>query len=438
VSRLPNRLPVIKYLGSKRLLIPYIEGIVATLPGTRPPHTAPPPRHSPARGSAKASQDGKPVRAVARREPKRLPGKSGVRTACDLFAGTTRVGQALKRMGLSVISNDTACYSEVFGRCYIEADATRIAVSEVKEVLRELGSLPARAGYFTETFCIRSRFFQPANGARIDAVREGIDEMNLAEPMRSIALTSLIEAADRVDSTTGLQMAYLKEWAPRSGQPLELRVPKLIPGTGQVFREDASELVKRLPPVDLLYLDPPYNQHSYFSNYHIWVSLVRNDRPEVYGKARKRVDCRTTKSRYNFRKGCLSALADVVRQARARFLIVSFNDEGFVPRDELEAVLSERGEVVRLDIPYKRYVGAQIGIYNPKGERVGEVSHLTNTEHLFVVGEGVTDLASQWDFVPARTSQEPSPSLKPWIGKGLKPLAGPGCLTRQGGVDSGG
>lgn len=388
---------MIKYLGSKRLLIPYIQGIVATLPGTRPPHTAAPPYHSPARGGRS--------QAAAGHERHSLP---GVRTACDLFAGTTRVGQALKRMGLSVISNDTACYSEVFGRCYIEADATRIAVSEVKEVLRELGSLPPGAGYFTETFCIRAKFFQPANGARIDAVREGIDEMNLAEPIRSIALTSLIEAADRVDSTTGLQMAYLKEWAPRSGQPLELRLPILIPGAGRVLREDASELVKRLPPVDLLYLDPPYNQHSYFSNYHIWITLVRNDRPEVYGKARKRVDCRTTKSRYNSRKECLSALADVVRQARARFLIVSFNDEGFVPRDELEALLSERGEVVRLDIPYKRYVGAQIGIYNPKGERVGEVSHLTNTEHLFVVGEGVTDLASQWAFVAPLTPALPA------------------------------
>ena len=355
---------MIKYLGSKRLLIPYIQGVVATLPG--------------------------------------------VRTACDLFAGTTRVGQALKRMGLRVISNDTACYSEVFGRCYIEADAARIATAEVKEVLRELGSLPPRADYFTETFCIRSRFFQPANGARIDASREGIDRVNLAEPLRSIALTSLIEAADRVDSTTGLQMAYLKEWAPRSYRPLELRVPELIPGTGQVFREDANELIKRLPPVDLLYLDPPYNQHSYFANYHIWVSLVENDKPAAYGKARKRLDCRSTKSRYNFRRECLNALAEVVCQAQARFLIVSFNDEGFVRREELEELLSERGEVVRLDIPYKRYVGAQIGIYNPRGERVGEVSHLTNTEHLFVAGEGVTDMASRWDSVPARTSRQAS------------------------------
>ncbi len=344
---------MIKYLGSKRLLLPCIESIVAALPT--------------------------------------------VGSVCDLFAGTTRVGQALKRMGLHVISNDTAAYSQAFGRCYIEADADRIDLSEVQEILDGLASLPPRAGYFTETFCVRSRFFQPDNGERIDAIRAGIEDMALDEPLRSIVLTSLTEAADRVDSTVGLQMAYLKEWAPRSHNPLGLRVPELLPGTGQVFREDANQLVRRLPAVDLLYLDPPYNQHSYFSNYHIWETLVRNDEPEVYGKACKRIDCRTTKSRYNSRRECFKALADVVRNAQARYILVSFSDEGFVASEDLEALLGERGEVVRFDIPHKRYVGAQIGIYNPNGERVGEVSHLENTEHLFLVGEGVGELARGWE-----------------------------------------
>lgn len=344
---------MIKYIGSKRRIIAHIARVVAALPG--------------------------------------------VETACDLFAGTTRVGQALRQMGLFVTSNDNASYAEVFGRCYIEADADRIDVSEVQEVLDQLTSLPPKAGYFTETFCVRSSFFQPDNGRRVDAIRAGIDEMALDEPLRSIVLTSLIEAADRVDSTVGLQMAYLKEWARRSHNPLELRVPELVPGTGEVHRRDANELIGELPEVDLLYLDPPYNQHSYFSNYHIWETLVRNDEPEVYGKACKRIDCRTTKSRYNSRRTCFEALADVIRAARARYILVSFSDEGFVASEDLEALLGERGEVVRLDIPHKRYVGAQIGIYNPNGERVGEVSHLENTEHLFLVGEGVGELARGWE-----------------------------------------
>jgi adenine-specific DNA-methyltransferase len=324
-----------------------------------------------------------------------------VQVACDLFAGTTRVGQALKQLGIHVVSNDLAAYSEVLGRCYVEADADAVSADEVEQLLAELGALPPESGYFTDTFCVRSRFFKPENGRRIDAIRRGIDRLDLDEPLRSIALVSLMEAADRVDSTTGLQMAYLKRWAPRAHRPLELRAPVLLVGTGTVFRADGNALVRRLPEVDLLYLDPPYNQHSYLANYHIWETLVRNDAPETYGKACKRLDCRSRKSLYNSRSACFDALADVVRSARARFLVVSFSNEGFIGREELEELLTERGEVVRLDIPYRRYVGAQIGIHNLRGERVGRVSHLKNVEHLFVAGDGVADLMHQSHAVGA-------------------------------------
>ncbi len=352
---------MIKYIGSKRTLVPAILEVVRGFPQAR--------------------------------------------SVLDLFSGTSRVGHALKAAGYRVLANDHNAYAATLARCYVQADAEDV-LDAARTLVRELNALKGSPGWFTETYCLKSRFFQPKNGERIDAIREAIARRGLDPELEAVMLVSLMEAADRVDSTTGLQMAYLKEWAPRSGQPLELRVPELIPGPGQVFREDANELIKRLPPVDLLYLDPPYNQHSYFSNYHIWVTLVENDKPAAYGKARKRADCRSTKSRYNFRRECLNALAEVVRHARARFLIVSFSDEGFVRREELEELLSERGEVVRLDIPYKRYVGAQIGIYNPRGERVGQVSHLTNTEHLFVAGEGVADLANGWEFVTTSACQE--------------------------------
>ena len=77
-----------------------------------------------------------------------------------------------------------------------------------------------RRGYFTEVFCERARYLRPENGARVDAIRDAIEERYLASPLYPILLTSLLEAADRVDSTTGLQMAYLKQWAPRCRQPL--------------------------------------------------------------------------------------------------------------------------------------------------------------------------------------------------------------------------
>ena len=117
-------------------------------------------------------------------------------------------------------------------------DSVRVA-----GVAREGDQLPGREGYFTETFCRRSRFFTPENGARIDVIRDVIATDHAGTWLEPLLLTSLIEAADRVDSTTGVQMAYLKQWAPRAHQRLALRTPALLRGSGSAIRGDAIDLV---------------------------------------------------------------------------------------------------------------------------------------------------------------------------------------------------
>ena len=337
---------MIKYIGSKRTLVPRILAY------------------------AKAIRD-----------------RTGAGSFSDVFTGTTRVAQALKRAHFQVTANDLASYSEVLAIAYIEADANLHRGPLTAAKLGHLNALPGRDGYFTQTFCVDSRYFQPGNGRRIDAIREEIDRISDDRVEHAILLTSLLEAADRVDSTTGLQMAYLKEWAPRSFNAMELRMPLLIPGPGTALRVDANALAAAMAPVDIAYLDPPYNQHSYFSNYHIWETLVRNDSPEPYGVARKRIDCRVTKSAYNAKARSWASFESLVRTIPAKHVIVSFSNEGYFAHDDLVALLeSTFGEVEAVPVDFRRYVGAQIGIHNPKGEKVGTVSHLTNREYLFVAG----------------------------------------------------
>lgn len=333
---------MIKYLGSKRLLVPAIRAAARALPG--------------------------------------------VRTAADLFSGTTRVSRGLKEEGLFVHANDAASYSEILARCYIETDGGACDLSRIERLLAHLQSLPPRPGYFTETFCVRSRYIHPKNGERIDSIRGEIARLDLDGSTESIALTSLLEAADRVDSTTGLQMAYLKEWAPRALDDLRLRMPQLLPGRGEAGRMDAVGFAARLGPVDLAYVDPPYNQHSFFANYHVWESLIRNDEPEVYGVACKRIDCRQRRSPFNSRKTFRAALESLLQAIDSRYLILSCSSEGFLDPGDAPLLLARWGEVAGLEIDFKRYVGAQIGIHNLRGEKVGSVSHLRNREHLFVAG----------------------------------------------------
>lgn len=315
--------------------------------------------------------------------------QSGARTALDLFTGTTRVAQALKLAGGHVTAVDSARYSKVFADCYISTDRDGIDLGELERSIARLNELEGEDGYFTQVFCVESRFFRPENGRRIDAIRSAIDDEFAESPLRPILLTSLIEAADRVDSTTGVQMAYLKSWAPRAHNRLELRIPDLIPGPGAAEQALAEDFVRREEAAfDFAYLDPPYNQHRYFTNYHIWETLVAWDMPEYYGVACKRIDARddSTKSSFNKKREMPDMLRETIRATKAELLVISYNNESWVSLDDLVEYCNPREETTVLAFDSKRYVGAQIGIFNPDGKRVGEVSHLRNVEYVLVSG----------------------------------------------------
>ena len=164
-------------------------------------------------------------------------------------------------------------------------------------------------------------------------------------------------------------------------------LPRAAAGAGEAHRMEALEAAGTLA-ADIAYIDPPYNQHSYLGNYHVWESLVLWDHPEVYGAACKRVECRERRSDFNSRVKIKGALRAVLHAARARTLIVSFSDEGAITPAEMDDLLAGLGEVRVLEHDYKRYVGAQIGIYSPRGEKVGTVGKLRNRERLYVVRRG--------------------------------------------------
>jgi adenine-specific DNA-methyltransferase len=336
-----------------------------------------------------------------------LTERAGARSCLDLFTGTTRVARGMKKLGAVVTAVDTARYSEVLALAGIATDARCVDMAELAGAIASLDALEGSPGYVTETFCLESRFFQPHNGERIDAIRDAIAERHAGSPLEPILLTSLIEAADRVDSTTGVQMAYVKAWAPRSFNRLELRLPELLDGPGHAYRGDACDLAGQLGGFDVAYLDPPYNQHRYESNYHIWETLVAWDRPDHYGVACKRVELRDMpRSPFNSRPRIAAAMAAVVGSVDASALILSYNDESWLKLEELVEICSARGFVRVLEFPSARYVGARIGIHNPAGRKVGEPGRLRNVEYLLVAGKQdlVEQMTAPWSESLTKTA----------------------------------
>lgn len=176
---------MVKYIGSKRALLPWIVETIET------------------------------IRTIEK-----------VNTVVDLFSGSSRVGHALKAKGFEVTANDINSYAFVLAKALIEADARRYDLPYVSKILNELMEVTPIAGWFTQAYCENARYFQPKNGAKIEAIREEIEKKYSDDTLlKAILLTSLILAADKVDSTTGIQMAYLKDWAPRAYNDLRLEYP---------------------------------------------------------------------------------------------------------------------------------------------------------------------------------------------------------------------
>lgn len=355
---------MIKYIGSKRRLVPALRAIADTI---------------------------------------------AARDVLDLFSGTTRVAQAFRAAGARVTAVDRARYTEMFARTYIEHVPTTDSDTAIAGAITRLDALPPAPGYVTEVFCHQARFFHPDNGARIDAIRAVIARDYTGHWLEPILLTALLEAADRVDSTTGVQMAYLKSWAPRAHNGLRLTAPVIPNGPpGRAMRGDAVVVAGAAGRFDLAYLDPPYNQHRYDSNYHVWETLVAADEPEHYGIACKRNELRdpNTRSLFNSKRSMPGALRDCLDAVDARVIAVSYNDESWLGLDDLVALVRPRGSVVAYAFDSKRYVGAQIGIHNPAGHKVGVVGRLRNREYVVVAGDLAAARWTQLDAAMALNDAE--------------------------------
>jgi adenine-specific DNA-methyltransferase len=220
--------------------------------------------------------------------------------------------------------------------------------------------------------------WQKKNTRKLDAIREEIDRLNLDEVTKAVAITSLIFALDQVDSTLGHFASYLKEWSRRSYNDMNLMVPALWINNKKnvVMNLDIFDAIKNLSHhMDIAYFDPPYGSNNekmppsrvrYASYYHIWTSICLNDKPEVFGKARRRNDTSDTVAGSvfeDFRKGpsgkfiVIEALEKLIQKTRADYIILSYSSGGRATADELSDVLTTHGNIIELQkIDYKRNV----------------------------------------------------------------------------------
>ena len=294
------------------------------------------------------------------------------RTVFDGFSGTTRVSQAFAQSGYHVIANDIAVWSKVFGDCYLLSPHP---AEHYQNLIDHLNAVPGKHGWFTEHYSGDfKKPWQRHNTLKLDAIREEIEKLNDDE--KAVALTSLILAMDEVDSTIGHYASYLNDWSQRSYREMKLRVPRLIPKTHdhEVHQSDIFDIVSSID-ADLAYYDPPYGSNNdkmppsrvrYAAYYHLWTSICLFDNPPVFGKANRRADTSDVLSASVFEdfrrndKGrfiVVEAIERLLRETRARHVILSYSSGGRATAEELNDVIRSSGKLIDVvEVDYKRNV----------------------------------------------------------------------------------
>jgi adenine-specific DNA-methyltransferase len=301
-----------------------------------------------------------------------------VTSVLDGFSGSTRVSQAVAKLGFDTTASDVSDWSEVFATAYL---LNKRPAKHYRPIIDHLNSLQGYDGWFTQYYGgnvgdEEKRPFQRKNTRRLDAIREEIDRMGLDDVEKAVALSSLILALDAVDSTLGHYAAYLADWSPRSFKDLHLKLPDLfIPeGKNHVRKGDIFETVKE-HSFDLAYFDPPYGSNNdkmppsrvrYSSYYHIWTSVIRNDRPVLFGKVNRREDTRDNFAPSvfeEFRKDssgkfmAMNAIRSLIEQTNARYILLSYSSGGRATKEELYSILNDSGTLLKaIEIDYKKNV----------------------------------------------------------------------------------
>lgn len=305
-----------------------------------------------------------------------------IKTVLDGFSGSTRVSQALAQAGYDVTSSDIADWSEVSAKCFLLYDKDK---EYYQKILDELNSLKGYNGWFTKHYGGDEEMevkmpFQKKNTRKLDAIRDRIDELKLSDIDKAVVLTSLLFALDAVDSTLGHFVSYLSKWSARSYNDLFLKLPNLKKTTGKhkVIKDDIYKVVEE-NSFDLAYFDPPYGSNNekmppsrvrYTSYYHIWTTVIRNDKPKLFGKVNRREDSRDLVSGSVFeeyRKNdngnfiAMEAIRTLIQKTNAKYVMLSYSSGGRATKKELETILNETGKVLKIiEIDYKKNIMASM------------------------------------------------------------------------------
>lgn len=312
-------------------------------------------------------------------------------TFFDFFSGTASVARYYKALGYRVGSSDMMYMSFCMQKAYVEnneapkfyglrkiiqqGSATgRLFSSPLESVLYYLDNIPDVEGFIynnytpggTKTLKLPRMYFSDDNGRRIDAIRQQIEVWKeaglLTDHEYYILLTCLIETVSYHANVAGIYAAFQKKWDPRALKRLHMREIRIYDNgkSNVVYNENSMNLLGGLD-ADILYLDPPYNERQYPPNYHILETIARYDSPVIKGVTGMR-DYSAEKSSFCNAKTALVDLDRIASTAKYKYLVMSYNSEGIMPKEAIMSILAKYGNIVFEQFAHTRFKSNNNGL----------------------------------------------------------------------------
>ena len=302
------------------------------------------------------------------------------RTFCDLFAGTGAVGFHFKKLGYRVIANDIQYYSYVLNRHYMGnhkkikflklikyIPQLKNSSNRKKTVCDYLSNLAGKKSFIYNNYCWGGtkntknlrQYFSDENGMLCDAIRTKIENFKKQDLITKdeyyFLIASLLESIDRYANTTGVYGAFLKKLKKSALRKLTLQPAPLFENNQdhEIFNEDINQVIKNIK-TDILYLDPPYNQRQYSTNYHLLETIAKYDEPEISGKTGLR-SYKSQKSLYCSKSQVKKVFKDLILSAKAKYIFLSYNNEGLMSLKDIKRLMSLRGKYGCFTKGYNRY-----------------------------------------------------------------------------------
>ncbi|MBS9778982.1 MAG: DNA adenine methylase [Campylobacteraceae bacterium] len=299
---------------------------------------------------------------------------------CDIFAGTGIVGRTFKLHVKKIIANDLEYYSYILNKNYIQ---NHEKIANQNELIEELNNLHVRDdGFIYKNYCLGSgsgrQYFKDENGKKIDTIRLKIKEWKenkkIDDKTYYFLLASLLESADKVANTASVYGAFLKHIKKSAQKDLILEPAcfELNDNHHQVFNEDSNELIKRISG-DILYLDPPYNQRQYGSNYHLLNTIAKYDDFEPKGVSGLRD---YNRSNYCKKQIVACEFEELIKNANFSYIFLSYNNEGLMSEEQTKSIMQKYGKYHLEKKEYQRFKADKTENRNYKSNHTCEYLHV--------------------------------------------------------------